>query len=568
MLITKFNRMVRNKWVWTFFALLISALFLGYFSPRSGGCGRRAFQEDAKVGAQGKLYDRNVSRDEFVSTRFFEMGFRENMPLTPKGREQLHKRTWQRIAALRAAEQMKITATGDEIAAVIARDPNFLANGVFNRERYRAIVQSKLHIDVETFETYLLQELTIQKLAAMLQSVLLASPLDLQRRLSNLTDSFTVQYAVLKTNTVHATAKLASDDVQKFYAEHKKLFAEPPKVSVKYVAFPISNYVANVHISDSEMKDYYEDRDDEFMSTDTNSTATRLPLNQVTNVIAGRLTRNSAEREAKNAAAELVLKLSDRSDKALGFDQAVAAQGLSVCTSAFITANGKVPGLDVGHDFNKAAFDLDPEDRTRSFSDPIIGSNAVYVLAIRERIDARIPEFAEVKDKAEELAQRSAEQDAFVQRCKAIHHAVREDLKTGKSFSAAAAVAGLQVKTTEPFSAYTGLTNDASYSEELASSIMYLNKGELTELVPTTNGVLMAFVSDRQPGDASNMLMLKPQLQTLVDRYSVGILFRDWEDYLISKGGFEDYAPVKVEEDEKASETEDGESRTESPDAS
>ena len=124
------------------------------------------------------------------------------------------------------------------------------------------------------------------------------------------------------------------------------------------------------------------------------------------------------------------------------------------------------------------------------------------------------------------------------------------------------------MKTTEPFSAYVGLTNDASYSEELASSIMYLNKGDLTELVPTTNGVLLAFVSDRQPGDASTMLLLKPQLQTLVDRYSVGILFRDWEDYLISKGGFEDYAPVKVDEEEKASETEDGESRTEPPDAS
>ena len=109
----------------------------------------------------------------------------------------------------------------------------------------------------------------------------------------------------------------------------------------------------------------------------------------------------------------------------------------------------------------------------------------------------------------------------------------------------------MNVSTTEPFSAYGGLTNETVNSEDLVGKVMYMSQGELSDLVPTTNGVLLAFVTDRQAGDPAAMVMLKPQMQALADRYTVGVLFRDWEDYQLSKAGFEDYAPIKPDEEEK-----------------
>jgi hypothetical protein len=558
--------MIRNKWLWTAFALLISVSFLGYFSPRSGGCGRSAFLEDMKAGAQGRLFEKNVPREEFAGARFFEMGLRENAPLTPRAKERLHKRTWQRLVALQTADRMGVQTSPAEVLEAIARDPNFAANGAFSRERYRSVVESQLHVNIETFESYLRQELTIQKLIGMIESVFLTSPIDLQRRLSNITDSFAVEYVVLKNAAIKTEVKATPDDAQKFYEEHKKLFMEPAKVSVKYVSFPITNYLANIPITESDMKDYYEEYDEEFKATDTNSATTRLPFEQVTNTIAARLKVFAAERAAKDAATELTLRLTDRSEKALGFDEAAAGQKLAVSTSAFFTISSKVPGLDVGRDFNKAAFDLDPDDRTRSFSDPIAGSNAVYVLSICERVEERIPAFAEVKNRAMELARRDAQEAAFLQKCKDIRRTIRKDMEEGKSFQkAAASAAGLTVKTTETFSAYTGLTNDLTYSDELVSSVIYMHKGELSDLVPTTNGVLLAYIRDRQTGDPATMLLLKPQMQSLLDRYNVSVLFHDWEDYLLSKAAFEDYAPIRQEEEEPTSDTEEEDANTAIP---
>jgi len=557
-LITKFNRMIRNKWLWTGFALLISVSFLGYFSPRTGGCGRRAFKEDQRAGAQGRLFNRNVSRDEFANAQFFERGMREQT-LPPGAKERLHKRTWQRLAALQTAEQMGIRTSPEEVTTALTRDPSFSAKGVFNKAQYKAVVRAQLGVSVATYEAYLTQELTIQKLLGMLESVLLTAPSDLQRRLSSLTDMFTAEYTVLTTHSVKTEVKLSPEDVDKFYEEHRKLFTEPARVRVKYVSFPITNHLAGITISASDMKDYYEDYDEEFNAHDTNDPAARLPFEQVTNTIAARLIHHEAEKKAKNVATDFVMRLADRLDASLTFDQAASARGLAVSTTELFSIRSELPGIDAGHDFNRAAFDLDPADRSRNFSDAVVGSNTVYVLSFQDRIAERVPLLAEVEERATALARRDAEETAFHAKCRDIRNTIRDDMDRGKLFARSVAALGFNVSTTETFSVYGGLTNEAQavYSDPIVMGVVHLSKGELSDPLPaSTNGVLIVHVADRQGGDPAAMLMIKPQMQAAIERSSVSVLFHDWENHLLSQAGFEDYMPLKadVEDTEKPEE--------------
>jgi hypothetical protein len=545
--------MIRNKWLWTGFALLISVSFLGYFSPRSGGCGRKAFEEDRKAGAQGRLFDRNVSRDEFANAQFFEMGMRERT-LTPSDKERLHKRTWQRLVALRVAEQMGIRTSAEEVLAAVTRDPSFSANGVFSKTQYKAVVRAQLGVDVAMYETYLTQELTMQKLLGMLESVLLTAPGELQRRLSSLTDVFAAEYTVLTTHSVKTEVKLSPEDVDKFYEEHKRLFTEPAKVRVKYVSFPITNYLAGITIPESDMKEYYEVYDEEFMAHDTNDPAARLPFEQVTNTIAARLLHHEAEKKAKNAATDFVLRLADRLDASLTFDQAASTGRLAVSTTELFSIQSELPGIDAGADFNRAAFDLDPADRSRSFSDAVVGSNTVYALSFLDRIDERIPLLAEVKERATALARRDAEDTAFLAKCRDIRGTIRKEMDNGKAFSSAVTAAGFNVSTTESFSVYGGLTNEAetAYAEQIVRGVIYMSPGELSDPLPSTNGVVILHLTDRQGGDPAAMLMLKPQMQAAIERSSVSVLFHDWENHLLSQAGFEDYMPLRTAEEEEA----------------
>jgi hypothetical protein len=124
----------------------------------------------------------------------------------------------------------------------------------------------------------------------------------------------------------------------------------------------------------------------------------------------------------------------------------------------------------------------------------------------------------------------------------------------GKAFPVAVTAAGFNVSTTESFSVYGGLTNEAetAYAEQIVRGVIYMSPGELSDPLPSTNGVVILHLADRQGGDPAAMLMLKPQMQTAIERSSVSVLFHDWENHLLSQAGFEDYMPLRTAEEEAA----------------
>ena len=131
MLITQFNKLIRNKFVWTVFAVIIAFFFVGA-SVSSRGCSADAGD---RRGMEGKLFGENVTSREFAMARYFEMGLRYDSALTPEQSAALRERTWARLAALRLAEQMGLGATEDEVMQALQQDPSFQVNGAFSPQR-------------------------------------------------------------------------------------------------------------------------------------------------------------------------------------------------------------------------------------------------------------------------------------------------------------------------------------------------------------------------------------------------------------------------------------------------
>jgi peptidyl-prolyl cis-trans isomerase D len=546
-LITKFNRLVRNKKIWGCFAVIICIMFVGTFSPTKGGCSTGG----SDVSGIGKLYDQPVSREEYVLARSFEMGLRETASLTPEQNELLQLRTWQRLAALRTAEKMGITVSDQEVADVIRHDPNFLASGTFSQEKYLKIISGSKFTNAPTFESYLREELLIRRLISLFETMAWTSPSEMSDKLNSLTDSFVLEYTVLNLANLNTKVTVTDEDTKDFFENNKKLFEIPEKVSVRYVAFPISNYLAEVQgdVKDEDVKDYYEYHIDEYSVPATNGTAAttneapdRIPLDDVKAGIVEKLKRNMATYKAKDAATEFVMALTpDRDGNAPTMDSLAASHNMTICTTALFAINERLPQLAVDHSFNKAAFDLDTNEATRAFSDAIVGSNAVYLVAANERIESRMPSFEEVIDAARPLARRQAELKAARKETRQIHEAIAKALESGSSFSVAAVAFKLSVHTTQPFTVYnseSSITNEMADFEDLLPVIATMKQGELTETVDTTNGVVIAYVKERTPGDLIAMETLRPQLLSTLDRYRASLVFSDWRSYVLVKAGY------------------------------
>ena len=79
MLITKFNRMIRNRLLLAIFAVIVSAAFIGVGALTAW----RGWDEQDNGNAVGELFGEKISSKEFFIARFFVLGNNEN---SKKGR--------------------------------------------------------------------------------------------------------------------------------------------------------------------------------------------------------------------------------------------------------------------------------------------------------------------------------------------------------------------------------------------------------------------------------------------------------------------------------------------------
>lgn len=532
-LIAKFNKLIRNKIVWGVFALIVCLAFVF-----EGLFGRNGNERSSNVA--GVLFEEEISSRDFFLARFYELGLQERAGLSPEANARLRERTWRRMAALKTAEKMGLTVSPDEIAEAIRRDPTFQADGVFSQARYKAIVEAQLRVGMQTFEDYLHQDLLIRKLAQVMQSLVWTPPSELSRRLENITDRFKLEYAALPAEKMAGEVHVGAEEARAYYVEHTEQFLEPAKIGVRYVAFPITNYLADAAVSEDEMREYYRENPNDYLSSSTNAPAEPLPFDEVRERIADLLGRRKAMFRARDDASDFVMALAPgRYTSGLSMEDAAAGRGLTVATTAFFSAQDRIPGLDADARATRTAFQLEAGSADAYFSDPIVGSNHVYVIAANERVDERIPDFEEVADRALAAAEAAARKAAVFETCARIRD---EAARGGQTLAAALEEYGVDVLVTEPFTVYEG-NDEIEFSDAVLPGIMTLQTGEFSDCIATPAGPVLARVVERVPGDFATAQLLRPQMLSTIGRYRAGLLYEDWGNYLLGQAGFQDLLP-------------------------
>ena len=258
MVIHHFNRIIRNKWVWGVFAVLISAFFAFDFliSDRNGAHG--------SDGA-GKLGGEKVESAKFEEVRadvLTEMRLQYGREIPIKA-PQLNKEVWSRLAALKIAEDLNLTATDDQVRDAIQR--NFQdETGVFNRQRYQDLCD-RLGWPSERFEAYFRRQLSampVQKVAATASWI---SPLELSNATRDMTDKITVRVARFQHKNAESV-KLDDAALKAYYESHTNSLALPALKVIRYVKVPADDpaSLAKVTVTDDDLHEHFEEAGDRY----------------------------------------------------------------------------------------------------------------------------------------------------------------------------------------------------------------------------------------------------------------------------------------------------------------
>lgn len=538
MLISKFNKLIHNKILWTAIAILVSLAMVGLFSPSTQG-------SNTSANTIGELFGEPVTRDELMRARLYVQAFQPTRGDEDQ-QQMIQDEAWRRLAIRRYAEKLGIRVSKAEIQETIKRDPSFAVDGTFSRQRYQQLVERQIGVTREVFEDYLRDELLLQKMQAVIGTTLWIAPAELQQSVERFTDQFTLDVVELSISNLVSNVEVSSADIREFYDQNPSLFNAPELRSVYYVEWPVAEIAKTVNVSDVQIQDAYDRNIDDYSVTDTNTmTVSYTPLEDVADDLKAKV----AAREALGIAGEYALQfLDDLSMMDYGdpvtIHSVAKEQGLTVKTSEWFSATSPPPDISAGSDFSQAAFELDPEDTTTSYSSTIIGDDAVYVMAWNTNRPSFLQPFEDVAEQAAELATEQARLTAFTERIDDIHQQFAEAISDDSDVKKAAEKLDIPVKTVGPFSVYDADPEDIPFFSDIAPTVLPMQAGELSEPVNISETeALVIYIAERAPGDPAEAEALKPDINRMLKSGRMQMHFSDWSQALLAKAKKTDESP-------------------------
>jgi hypothetical protein len=532
MVILQFNKLIRNKWVWGVFALIISAAFCfeDLFSVRDDA------QTDNR--GAGTLSGEEVDAKVFLDIAEEARGFGQRRDWK-RNQGEVNLEAWQTYAALKVAEKEGICATDAEVQAQIRNDRTFHVNGAFNFMAYQMILREN-GLTPERFEQFLKRSATLSRIGnAVLGSAAWASPMEVDRAVADMTDVFTVKVARFTQSKKDADAvKLDDAGLRKWYDDNTNSLALPERCKIRYVKYNANDkaILAKMTVTDDELRDYYDSTSEKYTVTDTNGVESVKKFEEV---------KAQVEMEVRKIAAltyfETNLNARAYSVKAAKgssrLDEIAKEDGLKVEESDWFALDGSwhegfvsrtahiLPGAK---DFLSAVSELDSETEDLRYS--IISSeDAVWLVEKSAVSKAHTPSFADAKNAIRPRALRAAKAKAFKDKVDAL---------IGKG--AKAVLAGGNVSTNITFTV-ADLSN-AEFPDQMAiaRAAMKLKKGEVSEFTLTIPGnALVVVCEDRKEGDAAKAMVLRSQVENDVSMLQRRQIPEAWQKWNLERMGYQ-----------------------------
>ena len=407
---------------------------------------------------------------------------------------------WNRLVMQHQAKELGIEPTDSQIAGHIKGITVFQTNGQFDPGKYKAFLLEQLGPRGFTelqLENVIRDALRVERIKAIVGAPVAASEAEV-REVARIYEKVNAQEVRFSLAASESPSEVTDEEVKSFHEQNGPALIMPETRSVEYVKFA--------------------------------PPAGEKPLEGREKVDALQKVADAASAFAEQASST-------------SFAQAAVAGGLAIQTSPDFDRSGAT--LPAGDESSQALApdlkNLAPSafllTESSPVSDVIQSGDAFFVLKLT-RVNAQRPlTIEEVRPiAARRLGARKAE-GLLRERAEAAIAKIREAMSEGKSFSDAAAAAGLPVQTFNDLLPSSGTLSPKE--QEVAAATMLMEPGQLTAMIPNSEGGFAVYLSERAPADEA-ALAKKADLATRILESKRRLLFMTWLSFA------RDAAKIKV----------------------
>ena len=278
-----------------------------------------------------------------------------------------------------SADTLAIRVSDAQLKKAIREMPEFQVDGVFDNNRYLAIINQAGFYQSSDFRDYL----RIEMIRRQLSQALVASEFNLpyqealQTSLQN--QKRDVRFATIDTEQFKSQVEVTEQEIKDFYANNQTRYQNAEKAKVDYLVLDVAEIAKGINVTDADVASYYQDNIDSFKTAEQRRIAHIL------------VEFNDDEEAAQKQAEDILAKVN------AGEDFAELAKELSADT--FSGENGgDLDWMEAGTmdpAFDDAAFALPAKESVSEVVKTEFGYHIIKVLDIKPEV---IQTLADVKE--------------------------------------------------------------------------------------------------------------------------------------------------------------------------
>jgi peptidyl-prolyl cis-trans isomerase D len=431
--------------------------------------------------------------------------------------DQLQNYAYQRAASVALADQLKVPAPSKQEIADYIKNLRMFAgqDGQFDAQRYasfRDSLKSNPAASEAAVSRVISDDIRAQKVQALIAGPGYVQPDEVKRQLERADSSWTLGVATVDYTSFHPTIDPTDAELQKFYTDNAFRYEIAPRVVVRAAEFPSVNYLKAVHVTDAEVRAYYDANPSRFPApTASTKPAPVIKPDASANFAAVRpqvesaLKLEQAQHLAAKAASDFSYaiyqnKLNPGTPE---FDAFLAKQKVTLHPVAPFTQEAGPVEFGGSPEIATEAFKLGPD---RTYSDALKTPAGAAVLFWQKVLPAHTPDFADVRAKVAADYTEGEKRKRFVDLGRTIRSRIETSLKSGAKFEAAVASAAttssvkIAGKLVPPFTLRQP-PHDLDYA--VFGTLDRLDRGEISDMVLSKDHGVLVYVADKKIPDLS-----------------------------------------------------------------
>ncbi|HHL39082.1 MAG TPA: hypothetical protein ENJ37_01110 [Deltaproteobacteria bacterium] len=416
-------------------------------------------------------YFRNTYREQFNDE------FIERLDLRRRTVDMLINRT----LILKKAEEEGVSVSDDELQKAIMNIPAFQKDGVFDKDRYFAVL-NRNRIKPADFERDMKQDLVLEKMRNRVIADIDVTDDEIKEVYMRDNRKLVLDYISVDASAFTDGIEVTDDEAKKYLDRHSMAFMEPTKVRAFYARLSYDRLAKEVEVPEEEVKSYYEKNIIEFQEPKEVRASHILIRPDET-----ALDRTKARDEARARAEDILKRLragEDFAELAIKYSKDPGSSAKGGDLGFFRMGTMVKP-------FEDAAFALGKGE----LSDIVETTFGFHIIKVTDIKDARLRTYNEVKDAiAAKLAREKAE-SAAAERIEPLAAKFRE-VESIDELRAAAEAEGIETFMTDLFSKNDGNVELVA-DNTLREVVFSMAEGETSDVVETPLGVYVVRIVER-----------------------------------------------------------------------